>query len=50
MCRKQNRGQRPSTSDATVETHPASIPITQATKSLGGEFKFSPTDLAEEPR
>ena len=57
MCRQQNRGQRPSTSDATVETHPVSIPITQATKSVGGEFKFGSTDLArngepfpEEPR
>ena len=57
MCRKQDRGQRPPTSHATVETHPVSIPITQATKSVGGEFKFGSTDLArngepfpEEPR
>jgi len=57
VCRQQNRGQRPSTSDATVETHPISIQITQATKSVGGEIKFDPTVLArigeplpEEPR
>ena len=60
MCRKQDRGQRPPTSHATVETHPVSIPITQATKStksVGGEFMFGSTDLGrngepfpEEPR
>ena len=57
MYRKQNRGQRRSTSEATVETLPVSMPVTQATKSVGSEFKFGSTALArngehlpEEPR
>ena len=57
MYRKQNRGQRRSTSEATVETLPVSIPVTHATKSVGSEFKFGSTALArngehlpEEPR